>query len=248
MTDDSLKTSVVPSHFFTPDSSPLLVTTAGFSQSPQRVDDWRRSGSVHRGFSLPLLPSHSFPMLQHGLICRLHSCWGGTCSSVGPSWATVPLGSSCSGMDLFMGCSPFGGVLALVCGSSTAHSPLSGSASTTWSTSYSSDLGVPLAVSHSFCSLLLSQSDIFCPFLNMFSQRHHKLPWLAQLWCMMHPLLIQLEPSVFSTGQPWTSLLATPAAPSATQTLPPTPSTPLHKYLELLFTNIVLLCAVWIIS
>lgn len=113
MTDDSLKTLVVPSHV-TPDSSPLLIITTGFTQSPQQGDDWRRSGSVHRGFSLPLLPSHSFPMLQHGLIHRLHSHWECTCSSVGSSWAAVPLGSSCSGMGLFMGCNPFGGVPALV--------------------------------------------------------------------------------------------------------------------------------------
>lgn len=39
----------------------------------------------------------------------------------------------------------------------------------------SSHLGVLCAVSSSFFSLLLFPSSIFCPFLDIFSQRHHPL-------------------------------------------------------------------------
>lgn len=51
--------------------------------------------------------------------------------------------------------------------------------SDTWSTSSPSfsDLGVPSAVSPSFCPLFVSVFTVFCPFLNIFSQRCHA--WLA---------------------------------------------------------------------
>lgn len=116
-------------------------------------------------------------VLWHGLIHGLQSLWGLSALAWAYSWAAVPLGCTCSGVGPPLSMVPSVGVLL-----------------PSWSTSYCSDLGAFLAVSHSFCSLL-SQSDIFCPFLNTFSERHHKHTWLAQLWSMMGLLLIQLEPS-----------------------------------------------------
>lgn len=58
-------------------------------------------------------------------------------------------------------------------------------------------LGFSLLFSHCFCSLFLSLSSTFCPFLNMFSQR---LP-TSGCWAQLCPAVGLLEPSVSSTGQ-----------------------------------------------
>lgn len=80
------------------------------------------------GWSIGCIPIGGGPApvwVLHGL----QSLWGRCALAWAYSWATVPLGSICSGMGLFMGCSPFG-VYLLWCGSSTVHGPFSGSAST----------------------------------------------------------------------------------------------------------------------
>ena len=74
-----------------------------------------------------------------------------------------------------------------------------------WSTSSSSDLGVPSVVRHSFCSLLVSLFNILYPFLNTFSQRCHQLGWWAQLCPVVGLLWSWLQLVVASTGQPLTS-------------------------------------------
>jgi len=82
-----------------------------------------------------------------------------------------------------------------------------------WGTSSSSfsslsDLGVPSAVSHSFCSLLLSLPNIFCPFLEMvFSGGAVGAGW-NRLY------LAQGSPGCSSQGPPpWTLPLPTPGHP-----------------------------------
>lgn len=118
------------SHFhrlsFTPDSFPSfflvstsrlhskhlsshLVNATDYSQSLRwGYKQSRRSWSACSDFSLPLLISHSFPviwygcstgcslcgacLLQHGLIHRPQSLLGSTCFSMASLWATAPSG------------------------------------------------------------------------------------------------------------------------------------------------------------
>lgn len=105
-------------------------------------------------FSLLLLPSQFFPLLQCGFSadCSLFGC-------------------ICSGMEHLLLFWPW-------------HC---------------------LCFSLFFCSLPL----IFCPFLNMFSQRHHQLHWLAKLWPAMD--LVANTAGI----SPWPpSTKATPTAPT----------------------------------
>lgn len=39
-----------------------------------------------------------------------------------------------------------------------------------------------------------------CPFLNIFLQKHHKLPWLVQFWCTVGPLWSQV---CLAQDSPW---------------------------------------------
>lgn len=168
--------------------------------------------SLHKGSSLPLLPPDSFPLLQHGLSSQaaflqeknLVHC----VLSMGHSPSrTSPLAL----MWVFHGLQ---WILALVW---APHHGLWGSiCSGTWSSS-SSDLGVPSAVSHSFCSLPFYLCGVVCSSLTVFSPRATILAeglscvllWVFWIW---------MEPPVSSTGQP------PPLLTKATLAAPPLPT------------------------
>lgn len=75
----------------------------------------------------------------------------------------------------------------------------------------------PLLFLTPFCSLP-SPFGVFCRFLNVFSQKHPKLHWWAQLWPAVGSMWIQLCSTL---GSPWPlPTEATIAAPDTTKILP----------------------------
>lgn len=77
-----------------------------------------------------------------------------------------------------------------------------------------------------YCSLLSSLSNIFCHFLNMFSQMHHHLGWCAQLCPAVWPFWCQ-PPGTGRVwhGQPLTSHRGYFCSLPTTNTFPWTPTT-----------------------
>lgn len=129
--DDSLSTSVgCAPRRFTPRSSPC--GHHRFPSVPRRGGGCCGSGSLRSGVSLPLLPPHStFPSRMGRL-------------QLGPSRATVRLGSLCSGMGLLVASAP--GVVLLGRGSSVDRSPFGGMLPPPSSSSFCPDPGVALTI------------------------------------------------------------------------------------------------------
>lgn len=174
---------------------------------PRQCRGTRRLWSVWSGFSLLLI---SFSYFSSALVWVLH------------------------GLQFLSGKSA---PAQLVCGLS--HGLQGISALVPWSISFSSsssDFGVPSDVSYSFCSLL-SLCSIFCPFLNVFSQRCHQFGCWVQLCPAVGLMWSWLQLAVSGMGQPLTSLPtgATPVAFSCPtiKILLHTPSTCMLDILDL---------------
>lgn len=123
-----------------------------------------------------------------------HTLWGGTTSGV----------SSSLGHGLFKRCtcSRMGPPQAMVSRSGVPAPLCSTSTPLAFLFPFFIPLFPILLSSLLMCSLLFSVSTVFCPFLSIFSQRHHTSAWWAQLLPLLGLLWSQLELTVPGTGQP----------------------------------------------
>lgn len=174
---------------------------------------------------LHFTPSLQIPLLPSCYHCRLHSPFSEATSDAGywGWWQLFP--SATPYFSLFFSCCSFLLTCFLCCGVVLPHDTVP-----FWRCACSHG-GLSMDCSCSGtghllllwpCFLLLPLSSIFSPFLNIFSQRCHKVLQLAHLWPVVCPLLIWLELAVTGCGPDllsWMPTLQLPI-PSSRKNIP----------------------------
>lgn len=146
------KTNIKTTPFLSPFPCPASLPHSQLLFPPEQHKRNGKLWSVNSNYSLSLFPLLTFPLLWYGFPTACNPSWKKK------SWLLHRL--------LFLS-----GKL-LQHGLSTSYRAVSAPALWTINSSSSlSDLHVPSATSHYFCSFLLSLSSIFCSFLNIFSLR-----------------------------------------------------------------------------
>lgn len=151
--------------FQTPLLPPLLLQSLQWGNEQLKEMSGKVLWLVHNSISLPLLSSHTSPLLWHGL------------STGCISFMKYPTAPACCYVNTVSGAMEH--LLPLLLWPWCSYCCFS---------------------FFFFPPFLLCVSSGFCPVLSMFSQRHHWLCRLAQLWLALGLLLSQLEPAMSSTG------------------------------------------------